>query len=46
MDEVRKMPETTQCRFAAPPHRNVATTRRYLGSTDTELKELYKRKIR
>ena len=26
-------------------HRNVATTSRYLGSTDAELKELYKKRI-
>ena len=26
-------------------HRNVATTSRYLGSTDAELKELYKRRF-
>ena len=26
-------------------HRNVATTSRYLGSTDAELKELYKKRF-
>jgi hypothetical protein len=29
----------------SPPHRNVALTGRYLGTTDAELKELYKRKF-